>query len=350
MTSRPDPAADYACHVLPGTAFRVIAGANLGDPLLGTEELCPGDVYRLDTDAPALHLAVSDRQSIPGRVLSPASDGLRVAQGSEIGRPGAALRPAARLTFLGREGHKVDLLLIEITGGRDGDGAAEWAALPLDPVEPGQGHTLIGIDTAPAPVRLADITAVAFGQGTRITLADGRQAAVETLRPGDRLLTRDHGPQPLRSVLQRTVRTVGPHAPVVIPSGTLGNAGDLILGQQQRIFVYQRGDDRLTETAEMLVKAHYLVDGERIFQRPGGFGDFFALVLDRHEVIYAECIPVESLEVSARTLAAMPEDMARKVGDALPGLDHRPHVGTEADRRAAELARDRLLKDRPTRR
>ncbi|SNS81333.1 Hint domain-containing protein [Tropicimonas sediminicola] len=344
MTPSLDP--DYACHVLPGAAFRVIAGANLGDPLLGTEELCPGDVYRLDTDAQALQLAISDRQSAGGRVLSPDTEGQRVASGTEVARPGAALRLAARLTFLGREGHKVDLLLIELT---DGDGT-ERVALPLDPVEPGQGHTLIGVDTAPAPVRLADITAVAFGQGTRITLADGRQAAVETLRPGDRLLTRDHGPQPLRSVLRRTVRTVGPHAPVVIPAGTLGNAGDLILGQQQRIFVYQRGDDRLTETAEMLVKAHYLVDDERIFLRPGGYGDFFALVLDRHEVIYAECIPVESLEISHRTLAALPEDIAREVGDELPGLDHRPHVGTEADRRAAELARERLLRERQNRR
>ncbi|WP_068117112.1 Hint domain-containing protein [Tropicimonas marinistellae] len=346
MTDTPDLEPDYACQVFPASQFRVVSGANLGDPLRGADELCLDDVYRLAPDAEPFHLLVRDTGTLGGRVLSQNGVGQRVARRSEIGCAGAGLRLSARLTFLGPSGHKVDLLLLETT---DQHGRTTHAALPLDPLEPGQTHTLIGVDSAPGTVRLADITALAFGQGTQIALADGSQRPVEALRPGDRLLTRDNGPQPLRCVLQRTVRTVGAHAPVVIPAGTLGNVGDLILGQQQRVFVYQRGDDRLTETAEMLVKAQYLVDGERIFLRPGGFAEFYALVLDHHEVIYAECIPVESLEVSARTLPALPEDIAHEVGTELPGLTHRPHIGIEADRAAARMARERLLQDRKRR-
>ncbi|PRY25251.1 Hint domain-containing protein [Aliiruegeria haliotis] len=332
--------ADYHCHVLPGDCFSVISGANLGDPLLEMEELCPGDVYRLASDAQALQLAIADSESSGGQVLSPGAATKRVAPGTEFGTPGASIELTARLTFLAPEGHKVDLLLLEVTS----DAASKVAALPLEPMAPGQGHTLIGIDEAPGAQRLADITSLAFGRGTHVTLADGRQARVEDLQPGDRLLTRDHGPQPLRRVIKRTVRAVGPYAPVVIPNETLGNAGDLILSQHQRLFIYQRGEDRLTATAEMLVKAAYLVDDEKIYIRPGGYTDFFTLVFDHHEVIYAECIPVESLEVNSATLATLPKDIAREVGDA--ELEHRPHIGTEADRIAGKAARDRLLKDR----
>ncbi len=342
MSDTPSPTADYHCHVLPGIAFQVISGANLGDPLLGVEDLCAGDVYRMAPGTQALRLAVADSTSTGGRVLVPEAVGQVVAPGSEAGTPGAALNLTARLTFLAPEGHKVDLLLVELSR----DDGTEITVLPLEPVEPGRNHTLIGIDTAPGPVRLADISSLAFGFGTHITMADGHQRQVESLAPGDRVLTRDHGGQPLRHILHRTVRAVGPFAPVVIPKDTIGNAGDLILSQQQRLFIYQRGHNRLTETAEMLVKAAYLVDEDRIFLRPGGYTDFYTLVFDHHEVIYAECIPVESLELSAATRPGLPEDIAREVGAELPDLDHRPHFGTEADKTAARLTRERLLKER----
>ncbi|NDR54990.1 Hint domain-containing protein [Aliiruegeria sabulilitoris] len=338
MTDAALPQADYHCHVFAGSAFRVVSGANLSDPLLGVEELCPGDVYRLSPRAQALQIGVADSGSPDGRVLRADEGHQRLAQGSEFGLPGAMLQLSARLTFLAPEGHQVDLLLLTLSTPQ-GD---VFAALPLEPLEPGRDHTLIGIDPAPAPVRLADITSLAFGRGTHITLADGRQVPVEALDIGTRILTRDHGAQPLRQILRRTVRAVGPFAPVVIPRDTFGNDGDLILSQQQRLFIYQRESDRLTDTAEMLIKAGYLVDNEKVFLRPGGYSDFFTLVFDHHEVIYAECIPVESLEVNAATRPALPEDIA----EALPDLDHAPHVGTEADRRTAQATLEKLLKER----
>ena len=338
MTNTALPEADYHCHVFAGCAFSVVSGANLHDPLLGVEELCAGDTYRLSTDAQALQVAVSDSGSQDGRVLKQGEGRQRIAQGSEFGLPGATLQLSARLTFLAPEGHKVDLLLLTLS---TPDGP-DYAALPLEPVEPGRDHTLIGIDAVPAPVRLADITSLGFGRGTRITLADGKQVPVEALHIDDRILTRDHGPQPLRQILRRTVRAVGPFAPVVIPRDTFGNDGDLILSQQQRLFIYQRDSDRLTETAEMLIKSGYLVDNEKVFLRPGGYSDFYTLVFDHHEVIYAECIPVESLEVNAATRPALPDDIA----EALPDLDHAPHIGTEANRGTAQAAREKLLKER----
>ena len=77
--------------------------------------------------------------------------------------------------------------------------------------------------------------------------------------------------------------------------------------------------------------------------RSGGYVDYFSPVLERHEVIYAECIPVESLEVSRVTLEALPEDVARDLGETAAGIEHEPHFAPEIDRTAAPRARDRLL-------
>ncbi|WP_212525249.1 Hint domain-containing protein [Actibacterium sp. MT2.3-13A] len=332
--ARGDLSPSYACHVFPADEFEVVSGANLGDPLMPLDELCPGDVYEFLPGAEALELAIHDGAAAragSGQFLQPGARGQSVATGSEIGRPGESLRLEGRLTFMRPDGDTVDLLLIALTGA--GGGAAQLVFVPMAPIEARQSYTLVKADPEPGEVRLTDITSVAFTRGTMITLGDGRQCPVEDLRPGDRVLTRDHGAQPLRWVGHRTVRAVGPFAPVVITKGTYANQSDLIVSQHQRLFLYQRGAQRLTETAELFVKALHLVDGEAVFLRAGGFVEYFHLVFDRHEIIYAECIPTESLLINERTLGQLPEEVLREVETHLPGLSHRPHFGTEAEGR-----------------
>ncbi|RDC71720.1 hypothetical protein DLJ49_13855 [Rhodovulum sp. 12E13] len=331
----------YTCRVLPGTAMRAVAGVNQGDAVATAEPLCPGDVYRLDAGAEPLDLAIADAGVAAGAsggvpVLCPGA-AHAVAEGSAAGPPGAALRLAARLTFLAPDGHSLDVILIEA---QPPDGEAEALLFPLGPVEAGLDYVLAGARMGTAEeVRLAEVVPFAFAAGTRITAADGRMVEVERLAPGDLVLTRDGGKRPVRAVLPRTERALGAHAPVVIPAGTLGNAGDLILSQHQRLLVYQRGPDRLTETPELLVRAGDLVDGETVTLRRGGFVDYVSLALDRHEMLFAEGVAVESLEVNAATLPRLPEAQAQ----AVAGLDHAPHHGTEAGRALAAEARARLF-------
>ncbi|MEO1676671.1 MAG: Hint domain-containing protein [Pseudomonadota bacterium] len=336
----PTPAiSDPEVSVYPGEALRAVAGANQGDGLGPADELCPGDVYRLSADAAPAALRVAPAgaggaQSGNGAgaaVLVPGQAAI-VAESSEAGEAGDVLRLTARITLLAGDGHSVDLVVIETDAG-------EVMGLPLGPLQPSTEYTLVG-QGAPDPVRLADVAVFGFATGTRITMADGAQRSVEGLAAGQTVLTRDSGPQPLRAVLRRTERALGPLAPVVVSAGTMGNPGDLVVSQNQRLLVYQRGADRLTETAEMLVRAGWLVDGDQVFLREGGFTDYVTLVLDRHEMVYAECVAVESLEVSPATLARLPEAHVGAVG----GLEHAPHWGTEAGRDVARAARARLLR------
>jgi hypothetical protein len=85
-------------------------------------------------------------------------------------------------------------------------------------------------------------------------------------------------------------------------------------------------------TSELLVQAKHLVDGERVFLREGGFVDYLALVFDRHEIIYAEGVPAESLMVNDATVNRLPAELSADVKARFPGLTQVQHFGTEAGR------------------
>ena len=322
MTSPIDPGSD---PLLPGHAVQlfhaedifVSHGVNHDEGIGHPETLCPGDVYELDPRAKPLRLVIAG------------GGGQRVAAGSEVGAPGEAIVLESRLTLMSPDGDGVELLVLALAGGMR-------LALPLSPMGPRIEYTLLQTDTAPDPAPLADLVCVSFARGTMITLGTGEQVPIERLQPGDRVLTRDHGPQPIRWIGRATLRGVGAFAPVVIQAGLLGNSGDLIVSQHHRMFLYQRRRGALP-TAEILVQAKHLVDGERVFIREGAVVEYFSLVFDRHEIIYAEGVPAESLMVNEATVTRLPPEFADEIRARFPGLKQSQHFGTEAGREALDV-------------
>lgn len=305
----------HACQIFPASDIYVSHGTNHGDALGLPDEVDLGDIYQLDQRAKALRLVVSQ----------PQAGEQRVAPGSDVGQPGEAIRLVARYALMAPDGDKVELLLLALQGG-------EGFVLPLSPVGAGVEYTLVAVEEATADLILADMLCLSFAHGTMITMANGAQRAIETLRPGETVLTRDHGRQPIRWIGHARLRAVGAFAPVVIPAGTLGNGGDLVLSQHHRVFLYQRQRLPGLATSELLVQARHFVDGETVYLREGGFVDYFSLVFDRHEIIYAEGIPSESLMVNDATVNRLPPEIAAEVKQAFPGLSQNPHFGTEAER------------------
>jgi Hint domain len=304
-----------SAQVFAAADFVVVNGVNRGEPLGVPDELCEGDVYRLDVGATPVRMAI--RRDGGVSCLAP---------GSSAGLAGAPVAMLARLRMMGEEGEPADLLLLQA-------GAALFA-LPLSPLSPGADHTLLAVEPPPEEVALADLLCVSFVRGTRITLGDGRQVPIEALGPGDQVLTRDHGRQAVRWVGRVTLRAAGAFAPVVIGKGVLGNAEDLAVSQHHRLFLYQRRKAEGVPTSEVLVQARHLVDGDRVWLREGGFVDYLSLVFDRHEIVYAEGIPVESLMVCEATVTRLPEGLAAEVQARFPGLRQTQHFGTEAGREA----------------
>lgn len=314
----------HACQVLAADAIYVSHGVNLGDGLGGPNQVYPGDVYALDATEQPRRLGVTQPQS--GRQ--------HVAAGSQVGNPGDALMFEARYALMTADGDRMEILLIALPDG-------SRFALPLSPMAAGVDYTLLKIEDAPDQLTLSDFLCISFARGTVITLATGQQRAIEDLIHGDKILTRDHGGQPIRWIGGTTLRAVGAFAPVVISAGCMGNTGDLIVSQHHRMFLYQRSRKAGLPTAELFVQAKHLVDGDKIFLRPGGFVDYFSLVFDRHEIIYAEGVPAESLLVTDATVNRLPTDLAAEVKARFPGLSQNQHFGTEAGRSALDLLENR---------
>lgn len=219
------------------------------------------------------------------------------------------------------DGTTLDLIvLVEV------DAAGLVAAtygLPLGPLRAKTDYRIIGLDFDTPERRFAEIACASFTHGTLITLADGAQAAVQELRPGDRVLTRDAGAQVLRWIGQTTQRATGDSAPILIRAGTLNNAGDLLVSPDHRLFVYQRQDHIGAGRSEVLVKARHLINGDSVRRVEGGFVDYFQLLFDDHQIIYAEGIAAETLLVDSRTRAALPQVIDLTRNAALPAHDAR---------------------------
>lgn len=299
-------------------AIRVVIGANLGDPIGGAEACIAGDVYRLKAEARARRLILNHAQG--------AAPIQTVAAGSVIGVAGDKIWPMAILTLMSSEGERLAIVTVWH------EASETTFALPLSPMQPRLDYTLVDIDRDTSQVRLADVICVSFAAGTRITLPGGAQQPIETLKIGAMVLTRDNGPQPVRWLGKATLRATGSFAPVVISSGTLGNSGDLVVSPHHRLFIYQRSQRRLSGAAEIMVQAKHLIDGDRVWRREGGFVDYYSLVFDAHEIIFAEGIACESLMVTDDTVRLLPPELSGELQSLFPGLKHSPHTAPEVGR------------------
>ena len=256
-------------------------GVMKGEAISFADELVLDDAFQLVAGARPVALALLSGES-----------GLRRAEDG-----GNAVHLDCCLTLMDPDGgtHEA-LLLVEV----EDDTVAGIYLLPLGEMETGVDYRLVGLERHTATTRFAEAASGSFARGTRITMRDGTMRAIETLRPGDMVLTRDAGPQPVLRMGQATMRATGSFAPVVIAEGALNNEGPLVLRPDHRLFVYQREDRIGAGRAEVLIKARHLVDDAQITRRKGGFIDYFQLILSGHHIIFAEGIAAESHLVDPR--------------------------------------------------
>jgi hypothetical protein len=300
----------YDCEIFEASALRAFWGINEGEALGPPDLLCIGDVYELVDGA---------RPSTVTFDIN--ADAITIAASATPQAFFGAVTVLAELRLMAQDNEVLDALLLEIGG--------HLGLLPLSPLRRDARYALIGIDPGQTRLRLSQLVLGSFCAGTRIMAGDGQLVAIEALEAGDYVLTRDNGAQPLLWVGKITVRAVGLFAPVRLPSGLLGNLGPLTVGPLQRIFLYQRGGLAANGRSEALVQARYLVDGDRVQQREGGFVTYHALVFEDHQIIYAEGVPAESLLVSRATVARLPDNFARDLSARFPQLNQRAHFAPE---------------------
>ena len=167
-----------------------------------------------------------------------------------------------------------------------------------------------------------------FARGTRIETPRG-PVAVEDLRPGDLVLTRDRGAQPLRWVGSSrvdggTLASTPRLRPIRIRAGALGQhapAQDLLVSPQHRILVRSKIAQRMFGAAEVLVAAKQLVllDGIDVAEDLAEI-EYFHLLFDRHEVVISNGAETESLYTGPQALRSVGPAARQEILDLFPQL------------------------------
>jgi hypothetical protein len=158
-----------------------------------------------------------------------------------------------------------------------------------------------------------------FLRGTRIETAEGL-VAVEDLRDGMLIETMDRGLQPVRRVLSKTVDGGGRLAPVRIEAGVLGNARAVLVSPHHRMVVSGWRAELLTGAPEVLAAAVDLIDGQRITIEPQAEAEYFHLLFDQHEIIFAEGAATESYHPFAEDAGELAPATLSEIEAIFPGM------------------------------
>lgn len=140
-----------------------------------------------------------------------------------------------------------------------------------------------------------------FTCGTRISTLEG-EMPIEALRLGDRVLTMDHGYQPIRWIGRQVVEAMGDFAPVEFAAGSLGNHQTLLVSPQHRVLVRGARTELFFAETEVLVSAIHLVGMPGVTRSYQAEVTYMHLLFDRHEVIFGNGAPSESFHPSSQMI------------------------------------------------
>ena len=165
-----------------------------------------------------------------------------------------------------------------------------------------------------------------FGPGTLIATPDGPRA-VETLRVGDLVLTDDKGARPIRWISKREISldTEGEESgrPVLIPANALGEGlpeNDLVLSANHRVLLGGKGQFDGLLAGEALAPAKALTGLPQIRLKRGCRKiTWHHFALDRHAVVRAEGMRVESLLLGEMVLQRLSEFEQFRLRKMFPG-------------------------------
>lgn len=201
----------------------------------------------------------------------------------------------------------------------NGDGTVD----PAPSLEDGNGEFNIGTSVV-----------VCFTKGTLIETASGEKP-VEALAAGDLLRTLDHDFQPIRWIGSVRHPALGALAPVMIPKGVLGNQRDLMVSPQHRMLLTGWRAELFFGESEVLATAKSLINDRDIIRVEGGFVEYFHILFDNHEIIFAEGAPSESFYPAAMGAQALSSETRDEILTLFPHLGATDFEGYGASARAS---------------
>ncbi|MDG4648207.1 Hint domain-containing protein [Roseibacterium sp. SDUM158017] len=215
-----------------------------------------------------------------------------------------------------------------------------------------QRHTVVACSDRPPARAVRERPAViCFTPGTRLSTLRG-EVAIEDLDAGDRLLTRDDGPQKVlwrghRRMSGARLFALPDQRPVRLRAGSLGvnrPGGDLVVSPEHRVLVTGRAPRELWGEAEVFVRAGDLVGGAGVtVDHSLRETVYIHLMLERHQVIRANGLEVESFHPGFMGLDTLSHEQREALAGARPDLAADPFSYGAPARRMLDRAEAAIL-------
>ena len=193
-----------------------------------------------------------------------------------------------------------------------------------------------------------------FTPGTGIATMQG-QRAVEDLRVGDRVFTRDNGAQKIRWIGRKKI-SLGAGTlsqklqPILIRSGALGHGlpeRDTLVSPNHRLLLTSKRAQLYFGESEVLVAAKHLVGKPGFEHWITAKIEYMHFLCDHHEIVLSNGAWSDTLQPSDFSLAGLGEPQRQEIYRLFPELKSQPQKskGHAASRRSLKLHEAQLLRD-----
>ena len=193
---------------------------------------------------------------------------------------------------------------------------------------------------------------ICFTPDTRLATPDGLRQ-IRDLRPGDRILTRDNGPQEVLWTGHRRMSGARlyamPHLrPIRFRAGALGIGrpeDDLWVSPQHRMLIKGQAAQALFNTPEVLVAAEDLInDGNITVDHALREVTYVHILLEQHNIVWANGLETESFHPSNTALDTVEESQRAGLLSILPAIEANPHAYGDYARRNISASEAAILR------
>jgi len=169
---------------------------------------------------------------------------------------------------------------------------------------------------------------VGLGTGTNVRTPCGPRR-VENLRPGDLVVTRKDGLQPLRMIWKRTIAAAEVAAdpslaPIVLKPRAVGPMmpqAELRLAASQAFLLPGYRVEGLPDGQSCLIRARDFAESseEAWVDRANREAVYYSLVFDHHQIFAANGLPVESFLPTPMSVAVLDDAARQELDKVVPG-------------------------------